>query len=143
ALIRLRSALPGIEVALAVEHTVAPVEALKAGDIDVAMLTSGPVDDPAIESAPLFADEVVFAVAPGHALAGRRALTRKDLLEHALIATHAPKPEARWFAQRVYGRGPRGRIELLPLTEAVVDLARAGLGVAVLSEWVAEPHLGR
>jgi LysR family transcriptional regulator for metE and metH len=29
----------------------------------------------------------------------------------------------------------------LPLTEAIVDAARAGLGIAVLSEWIASSYL--
>lgn len=32
---------------------------------------------------------------------------------------------------------------VLPLAEAIVDAARAGLGVAALSEWIAAPYLDR
>jgi LysR family transcriptional regulator for metE and metH len=28
-----------------------------------------------------------------------------------------------------------------PLTEAIIDAARAGMGIAVLSEWIASPYL--
>lgn len=45
---------------------------------------------------------------------------------------------------QVFGRErPRLRLERLPLTEAILDVARAGLGIAVLSEWITTPHLGR
>jgi LysR family transcriptional regulator for metE and metH len=44
----------------------------------------------------------------------------------------------------VFGRArPNLRFERVPLTEALLDLARAGMGVVVLSEWMAAPHLGR
>jgi LysR family transcriptional regulator for metE and metH len=31
----------------------------------------------------------------------------------------------------------------VPFTEAIVDLARAGMGIAIVTEWVVEPHLAR
>lgn len=143
ALVGLRAALPGVEVALALEHTMAPLAALREGEIDVALLTSDPGDD-RVEARSLFSDEVVFVVAATHPLAAREALSRRDLLAHTMVSTHAPKEESRWFVRKVFGRNkPLPRFELMPLTEAVVDLARAGLGVAVLSEWVVGPHLGR
>jgi LysR family transcriptional regulator for metE and metH len=42
----------------------------------------------------------------------------------------------------VFGR-TRPKLEFLrfPLTEAIVDAARAGMGVAVLSEWIASGYL--
>lgn len=144
AVVRLRAAMPDLAVTLAVEHTLRPAEALRAGEVDVALVTGGEVGDSDIDARPLFADEVVFVVAAGHPLAAKRALTRRDLLTHTLLSTHAPRAEARWFLRKVFGQGrPAARFELLALTEAVVDMARAGLGVAVLSEWVAGPHLGR
>jgi LysR family transcriptional regulator for metE and metH len=144
AVVRLRAAMPDLEVTLAVEHTLRPSEALRAGEVDVALVTGGESGDAGVDVRPLFADEVVFVLSPGHPLAERRALSRRDLLDHTLLSTHTPRAEARWFLQKVFGRGrPIARFELLALTEAVVDMARAGLGVAVLSEWVAGPHLGR
>jgi LysR family transcriptional regulator for metE and metH len=50
----------------------------------------------------------------------------------------------RWFNSRVFGRArPRLRFQVLPLTEAILDLARAGMGLAILSEWIASPHLAK
>lgn len=146
-LVRLRSSLPELEVALAVEHTLTPVEALRSGDVDVALLTGRDPCDPdevELESRPLFTDEVVFVVSRDHPLAGRDTLSRADLTAHRLVTTHAPQGEARWFLGAVFGRTrPNARFELLPLTEAVIDFARAGLAVAILSEWVVGPHLAR
>lgn len=48
----------------------------------------------------------------------------------------------RWFTRSAFGRKPpRLHYQRLPLTEAIMDVARAGLGVAVLSEWIAAPHI--
>ncbi len=140
----MRDALPGLDVAIALEHTGDPVAALVAGDVDVALLTTGAVPRgvEAIEERPLFHDEVVFVVAATHPLAARRTIGRADLRRHTLFTGNAPAAETQWFMTKVFGSSrPRIRVDRLPLTEAILDVARAGLGVAILSEWIAAPHL--
>lgn len=92
---------------------------------------------------PLFSDEIVFVMSKTHPLAARRTMERQDLTRYRLIgSTQTPQPEARWFLAQVFGRAkPKLDFLRLPLTEAIVDAARAGLGVAVLSEWIAGPYL--
>jgi LysR family transcriptional regulator for metE and metH len=42
----------------------------------------------------------------------------------------------------VFGKQrPTLRFERLPLTEAIMDVARAGMGIAVVSAWIAEQYL--
>jgi LysR family transcriptional regulator for metE and metH len=49
-----------------------------------------------------------------------------------------------WFQKPLYApREAALQYQVLPLTEAAIDFARAGMGIAVLSEWIAEPHLQR
>jgi LysR family transcriptional regulator, regulator for metE and metH len=61
-----------------------------------------------------------------------------------LVSTVTPPAESQRFLQQVLGRRKlRLAIQRLPLTEAILDAARAGMGVAVLSEWIAGPHLAR
>ncbi len=96
-----------------------------------------------VEQRTLFTDEIVFIVSTSHPLATRAALDRTDLATYPLITSRPSAEEAAWFVRSVFGRTkPNVRFERLPLTEAIVDVARAGLGIAVLSEWVASPHLG-
>ncbi|RKH89474.1 LysR family transcriptional regulator [Corallococcus sp. AB045] len=144
ALVTLRKSLPGLHLSLSVEHTQDPVPALVAGELDVALLTTSTVPRAGLESRPLFSDEIIFVVAASHPLASRRALTREDLREHTLLTGQTPAAESHWFMTQVFGRErPRLRVERLPLTEAILDVARAGLGVAVLSEWITTPHMGK
>jgi LysR family transcriptional regulator for metE and metH len=142
ALRALRHHQPGLEVTLAVEHTARPVAALEAGEIDAALLTTARVRRAELREQPLFSDEVAFVLSPKHALAAKRTLTPADLCATLLLTSNTPEAEARWFMASVFGRArPRLSIERLPLTEAVLDMARAGMGVAVLSEWMASEHL--
>lgn len=143
ALVSMRSSLPELELALAVEHTAEPVAAMLAGKVDVALLTTSPVPRGRLRERRLFSDEVVFIVAPSHPLAGRRVITADDLREYPLITSRAPAEEGRWFLAKVFGKErPKLRFERFPLTEAILDVVRAGMGIAILSEWIASPHLG-
>jgi LysR family transcriptional regulator for metE and metH len=141
ALARLREQRASLDVRLAVEHTYDPAGALQAGLVDVALLTTSAVGG-GIRERPLFADEVVFVVGAAHPLAARPALTAADLRAHPIITGKTPAAEMAWFMSRVFGRQrPKLDVLRLPLTEAIVDAARAGLGIAVLSEWIAAGYL--
>jgi LysR family transcriptional regulator for metE and metH len=144
AIAALRRKLPGLEITLAVEHSNAPVEALRRDDIDVALLTTAkvPRGEELTERA-LFSDEVVCVVASSHPLAKKRTLSAADLRANPILTSNAPPGEQRWFLRSVFGRtNPKLEIMRLPLTEAIVDAARAGMGVAVMSEWIASGYLG-
>ncbi len=144
ALRQLRETLPDFDVTIAVDHTEAPVEALAAGEIDVALLTTAVVPRGPLRERPLFSDEVVFVMAVDHPLASKKTLTPADLRTSTLLTSRVPAGEAHWFASAVFGRSrPKLKVERLPLTEAILDVARAGVGVAVMSEWIAGPHLGK
>ena len=59
-----------------------------------------------------------------------------------ISSSQTPEPELRWFGASVFGAKPPALTTLrLPLTEAIVDAARAGLGIAVLAEWIASSYL--
>lgn len=141
-LAELRRRLPSLEFDIAVEHTSDPVPALLEGLIDIALLTTSSSPDSVLER-PLFSDEIVFVLSSQHPLAHKATLSREDLRRYPLVTSPSPPDERRWFISNVFGRRrPKLAFQLFPLTEAVVDAARAGLGIAVLSEWIASGYLG-
>jgi LysR family transcriptional regulator, regulator for metE and metH len=142
ALVAMRKSLPHFDVSLVVEHTGDPVAALEAGEVDVALLTTGRVKKGLREQA-LFHDEIVFVMASTHPLAKKATLGVADLAAHTLItSTNTPAAERQWFFAQLFPRKvPALKTLRFPLTEAIVDAARAGLGVAALSEWMAGPYL--
>jgi LysR family transcriptional regulator for metE and metH len=142
----LKAGLPGIELEIALECTADPIAALQEGEIDAALITEAATPrSRRLVDKPLFSDEIVFLMAPSHPLASRPSLTREELAGVPLYASRAPTRDMGWFLKPLAGRRgePPLQFQVLPLTEAVVDFARAGLGLGVLSEWVAEPHLKR
>ena len=135
---------PDLQLRILTEHTRDPVSALVGGEIDVALLTTGqlPKGSASLAEQPLFSDEVVFLISAQHHLARQKAISAAELEREPLISAYAPPAEVNWFLRSVFGRRkPRLTFTRLPLTEAIVDAARAGMGVAVLSEWMASSYL--
>lgn len=142
ALTSLRHTLPELRISLPIEHTRDPTAGFEAGAVDIALLTTSACPR-GLAEAPLFSDEIVFVMAASHPLAAKRALRPDDVRTATLLSPNVAPSASRWFARAVFGaRPPAGlRSQFLPLTEAILELARAGLGVAVMSEWIATPHL--
>lgn len=136
----LRKSAPGMRLEMPLELSSRAGEALAEGRLDAAMLTSPPPRG--LPSRPLFEDELVFLVSDRHRLAGASSLRPRDLADDVILAPNARNGDA-WFVRQVFGarRPPPLTVERLPVTEAIVELARAGLGIAVLSEWVAKAHV--
>jgi LysR family transcriptional regulator for metE and metH len=141
----LRAGLPGVELSIVLEFTRDPIGGLEAGEIDAALVSEAPMPrSRRLTEKPLFADEIVFVMAAAHPLAARAALAPADLRGERLLVSRAPTRSMGWFHRPLSVRGePPPQYDVLPLTEAVIDFARAGMGIGVLSEWVAEPHLRR
>lgn len=145
AITSLRERWLNVQLEVRSEHTRDPVGALLSGKIDVALLTTSELPKrQGLREQPLFADEVVFVMAPQHRLAAQRRITPLELQNEQLITGNTPAAEARWFVRAAFGRRrPKLKFLHLPLTEAIMDAARAGMGVAVLSEWMASGYVER
>jgi LysR family transcriptional regulator for metE and metH len=129
---------PGITVNIAADATDRPVDALFDGRVDLAILID-PARDRRLRLRPLFADEMVAIVAPAHALAKQRWVSPAVLAaEHLLVYSSAP--EESFLLRRVMAPlnlTPR-RVSFIMLTEAMTELARAGIGVGILPRWSAQ-----
>jgi LysR family transcriptional regulator for metE and metH len=143
AMVDMRELWPDLAVEVGTEHTGDPVKGLLRGKIDIALLTTAEVPKGAgLLTEPLFSDEVVFVVSKQHRFARLRNVTPLQLETETLITGNTPTAEGRWFTRNTFGRRrPRLQFMRLPLTEAIMDAARAGIGVAVLSEWMASGYV--
>jgi len=83
-LTRFRETHQGIDVRIVPEATRRPLEALREGTLDVAIVTGRPAEI-GIESALLFRDELVLVVQPDHRLAKRKRILPSDLQTEHLI----------------------------------------------------------
>lgn len=129
---------PNVVVNVMAEATRRPVQALLNGELDLAVLSNATTDR-RLRVRPLFDDEMVAIVSPRHAFAQRGWATPRELAgEHLLVYSSAP--DESFMLRKVLGPAglvPR-RLSFIMLTEAMIELARAGLGVGVLPRWSAE-----
>ena len=140
---RLEQAHPGLEVHIVLETTRAAVAALEAGKVDVAITTDAPRQKRFAVQA-LFDDELVAIVAADHPLAGRKRLDAPELRNERVLVYDAPLAELdAWTRFLKPARVSAAVLHRVPLTEAIVQLARDGFGVGILSSWMAEPYVGQ
>ena len=131
---------PAVELRIIAEATRAPLEALREGRLDLAVVST-PVRDRRFTVQPLFADELVAVMAPTHPLAGRPWLRAADFADENLILYTTPE-ESTAFQKLLVPAGvvPR-RVSEIQLTEAIVEMVKAGLGISVLARWSVAPEL--
>jgi LysR family transcriptional regulator for metE and metH len=130
-----------VDVQIRVSATERPIEALLEGQIDLAIVTSE-VDDQRIVVSPLFQDELVVVVAPTHPFARRTFVDPDDLADEHLIVYTIDRATSFIFSRVL---GPAGvepaRVSQVPLTEAILELVKAGLGISVMARWAIEPAI--
>ena len=131
---------PGVEVRIEVDATARPMPMLLAGKLDLALMTSQ-VRDKRLATTPLFRDELLVVMAAGHRLASQT-YVRPSQLADEVVFTYSPREESYVFQKLLMPAGisPR-RVQQVQLTEAILELVRAGLGVAMLARWAVEPAL--
>lgn len=131
---------PGIEIQIVPEEKGDTSAALKDDRLDLAITSMEPTDD-TIVARRLFDDEMVAIMQPSHALASRSYIRAEDFADQHLI-NHGELDSTHIF-QRVLR--PAGvipvRISAIPLTEAIIQTVRAGIGVSVIARWLAAPEI--
>jgi len=137
---RYRAVHPEVRLSLHPELATDPVEALRDGSLDLALLSCVP-DTSGLWLQPLFDDEDLLLLAPTHRLVSREAISSSDLEDETLIL--APPGDQEYLVRTVLGRTgarPRSVVEL-PLTETMLDLTAAGAGICFVPGWTALPWL--
>ena len=131
---------PKIELQIVPNATARPIRALLAGKIDVCIVMQLPRDR-RVESVPLFDDELVAVMTPTHPLASRTYLEAADFA-HEHLLNYSPPEESYLFHHLLTPAGVMPRqLSLIQLTEAMIELAKAGMGICTLARWAVEPHL--
>ncbi|HKP15839.1 MAG TPA: LysR family transcriptional regulator [Gemmatimonadaceae bacterium] len=131
---------PKVEIQIVPGATARPIRALLAGKIDVCIVLQLPRDR-RVEGTPLFDDELVAVVAPTHPLASRAYLEAADFATEHLL-NYSPPEESHLYQRLLTPAGvvPR-QLSLIQLTEAMIELTKAGMGIAALARWAVEPHV--
>jgi LysR family transcriptional regulator for metE and metH len=124
-----------IDVRISVESTREPFTALRERHLDLVLTLHRPTD-PDFAAQPLFEDEMLLLVAPSHRLAGKSWVSVSELQHEHLILHPDQIEESRFFRDHLAPGGIRPRrFTGLMLTDAIVAMVKAGLGVTVLPRW--------
>lgn len=139
-LMRFMKTFTDVDVKVVVEATPDPYDALREGKVDLAIICDK-VRDRRIEFTPLFLDEAVAVLPPTHRLARKPFLAPEDFVDETLLL-YPPKEESALLTELLapLGLAPRA-VQELTLTEAMIELVKAGLGITVLTRWSVAPQL--
>lgn len=136
-----RAAWPMVEVRIVPDLTRRALAALLEGDVDVAIVSRRP-DNRRVAFTPLFADDIVIAVAPTHPLASKPYVRPVDLASEHLVVNDSSDQRSFLIEQilRPAGVMPE-QVSRVPFTEAIVELVKAGLGFTAIARWAIAPAL--
>lgn len=132
---------PDVEVEIVVDATSHPIEALLEGRLDIAIAYTKPAEK-SLSYFPLFEDELLAVVSPNHPLATKPYIKPEDFSEYPIIVYSIPLEENMIF-QKILNPAeitPK-RIYKVMLTEAIIEMVKAGIGIGVLARWAVAPQL--
>jgi LysR family transcriptional regulator, regulator for metE and metH len=132
---------PKVDVRIVAEATLRPVEALKAGEIDVAITTDAPSGAGWMVRR-VMRDEMLLLMAPDHPLTKRSWVEPREIAREHLLA-YATRPEQSALCLEILrpaGLAP-ARATSVRLTEAIIEMVKSSLGVAALAEWAIRPYM--
>jgi len=136
------AAHPSVDVRIVPEATSNALGALVTGPIDLSIMIM-PVRDRRVRTVRLVDDELVLVVSSRHRLARQRSVGPQELQGERFLA-YSPPEKNHVFQQILMPAGvsPQ-RVTVLQLTEAILELTRANMGVTILARWALRPHLER
>jgi LysR family transcriptional regulator, regulator for metE and metH len=135
-----RRAHPRVEIQVVGEATQHPLPYLLDGRLDLAIVSDS-VRDRRLVTRRLFDTEMVVIVAPRHALATQPYVRVEDFAHETLII-YPPKEESSVYQEVLVPAGVKpAELQQIQLTEAIIELVKAGLGIAVLARWAVAPHI--
>lgn len=112
-----------------------PLESLRNGAADL-LIYPGDYRDDVIEGEKLFSDELVLVTHPNHPLTEKRHIIAEDLQQETYLTyslTETPGFEFERFF-KPSGLSP-SRVQVIEMTDAIVELIIARQGISILSRW--------
>ena len=137
---RFHAKFPKVEVAIDLASTRSPVDALTKGKLDVAILFCPPRNKNVVLTK-ICEDQLLIVMSANHRLAGSKYVRPQDL-EGETVLCYPPREESTLCGKylRPAGVEPKAILEI-PLTEALVEMVGAGIGIALLAHWAVAPYL--
>lgn len=132
---------PNIEVVVNTDNISKPLEQILNAKLDIAVIHRR-VENGQLEYTELFEDELVLVVSRDHPLNKKKYIFAKDFADQTLI-THAKNYQKSSIYERLLipeSVKPR-KVIYMQITEAAIEMIKAGLGVAVMAKWAMKPYV--
>lgn len=135
-----RTKYPKVEISIDAGATHDPLASLREGRLDVGVV-SGDVTDNAFRVDDLFHDDLLLVMASDHRLASKKSVRPQELAGENVII-YPPRNESTFLNKVIFPAGVRpGAVLEVTLTEAILELASAGMGIGFIARWAAAPYV--
>jgi LysR family transcriptional regulator, regulator for metE and metH len=144
---------PNVELDIVLEVTRRAVPALIADEVDLAIVTDPPRDD-TWQRVELIESELIAVASPAHPAVARarRGALRWGALRDAEVLVYDISDHdlnrlndavrASWHAESGHRLANPVTVRKIPLSEALLELARSGRGVGIVDRWTVASQLG-
>lgn len=131
---------PDVEIVINTEDITKPLTQLLKGKLDVALVFRKEINKN-IRYHSLFIDELVAVVPSSHPWTKMSSVSAADF-KNEIVITHSKNFEETSLHQRVFSpaRIKPKRVNCVQITEAAIEMVKAGLGVAVMAAWAVESY---
>jgi LysR family transcriptional regulator for metE and metH len=134
---------PNVNIEILPEATYGTIEALLNGNLDIA-LSSEKVEDANLSFHPLFEDELLAIASPHSPIAQRKRLLPKDFEAFNFIKYDIPDAHSDILNNYFKPNQVKPKkIIHMRLTEAIIEMVKAEMGISILSKWAIQKYLDR
>lgn len=138
----IRTQLPDLSVELTTDIEHHAIEALLSNELDLVLTTDDRLHQQVVYQ-PLFELTLYAYMAPEHPLADKAWLTPADLANQTLLSYPIPPERQDLFRHFLPRQDFSGQQRQVAQAGQMLQLVAAGVGIAVLPGWLAEPYLSQ
>ncbi|MEP5611302.1 MAG: LysR family transcriptional regulator [Cyclobacteriaceae bacterium] len=132
---------PNIDVLINTDNVANPLSQIIDGKLDLAIIHRK-IDSKQIQYLEIFDDELVLVVSKNHSLNNKKYIYASDFKDQVFV-THSKNYKKSSIFERVLipeNVTPK-RVVYMQITEAAIEMVKAGLGVAVMAKWAMKPYI--
>jgi DNA-binding transcriptional LysR family regulator len=134
---------PGVQITLSEDSSDLMIDQVRTGLVDLALVGCAAAPPTDLESLSIITEGLVALVPPDHVLAKRRKVALTEVVAHPLVCLPRGTGIRTVLDRACAAEDLHPTVALqASAPDAVVDLARRGLGVAILSESMTAQHEG-
>ncbi|UTW61191.1 LysR family transcriptional regulator [bacterium SCSIO 12741] len=136
-----REKYPDAEIQVVHRATRQPMDYLKKAQLDVAIVSDS-YDSHEYESTPLFSDEMLAVLSEDHPLANKTILNPEDFNGQTMVLYDVEDDNLFFLQEFIKPNGIElKQVMKLELTEAIVEMIAAGLGIGIMANWAVSDYL--